>query len=150
MNKLKLLRKEKNISQKNISKDLKISQINYSRYETEKRAIPLNKLKDFANYFKVSIDYLLGLTQIKCEYKPSKIFHTNYNMNRLKEIREDRDLIQEDIGKVLDMSRNGYAEYETGAKNIPVYKLIKLAIYYNVPIDYILYLTDERVPHKRK
>ena len=143
MNNLKILRDEKNFSQEAIAKKLNIRQNNYSRYETEKRTMPISKVKE-------SIDYLLGLTLIKDEYPASKIIHTSYNMNRLKEIREDRDLLQQDIAKVLNMSRNGYTEYETGVKNIPLYKLIKLSIYYNLPIDYILYLTDERVPHKRK
>ena len=150
MNKLKILRKEKNISQKEIAQMLKISQNGYSQYETETRIIPITLLKKLANYFNVSLDYILGLTNIKDKYPISKIIHTNYNMNRLKEIREDKDLRQKDVSKILNMSRTGYSDYETGSNNIPTINIINLAIYYNVPIDYILYLTDERIPHKRK
>ncbi len=70
-------------------------------------------------------------------------------MNRLKEIREDRDLTQQKIAKVLNMSRSGYSSYETGVCDTPTKILKKLATYYDVPIDYLLYLTDERKPHKR-
>ena len=65
MNNLKILRDEKNFSQEAIAKKLNIRQNNYSRYETEKRTMPISKVKEFAKYFKVSIDYLLGLTLIR-------------------------------------------------------------------------------------
>ena len=71
-------------------------------------------------------------------------------MNRLKEIREDKDLFQIDIAKVINKSQTGYSAYETNFCDIPNKILIKLAIYYDVPIDYLLYLTDERKPYKRK
>ncbi len=149
MNQLKLLRKERNISQKELAKIFNISQNGYSQYETEKRTMPVQFLIKLADYFDVSIDFILGLTNIKQKYSKSKIIYSK-NMNRLREIREDKDLTQNDIAIVLDMSRTGYCDYETGCNNIQIFNLIKLAIYYNVPIDYILYLTDERIPHKRK
>ena len=47
------------------------------------------------------------------------------------------------------MSQTGYSAYETKDNDIPTKILIKLALYYNVSIDYLLYMTDERIPHKR-
>ena len=70
-------------------------------------------------------------------------------MNRLKEIREDRDLYQKDIAKILNMSQTGYSQYETETNDIPTDILKKLAKYYNTSIDYLLYLTDERKPYPR-
>ena len=68
-------------------------------------------------------------------------------MNRLKDLREDRDLLQKDIAKVLNMSQTGYSKYEVGTNDIPTEILKKLASYYDTSIDYLLCLTDERKPY---
>ena len=70
-------------------------------------------------------------------------------MNRLRELREDKDLFQKDIAKYLNMSQTGYSQYETETNDIPTEILRKLADYYNTSIDYILYRTDERKPYKK-
>lgn len=71
------------------------------------------------------------------------------NIQRLKEIREDRDLTQKEICKLLNISQVVYSRYETGIRLIPIDKLVKLAEYYKVSIDYILGLTDEMKPYPR-
>ena len=70
-------------------------------------------------------------------------------MNRLKEIREDNDILQKDIAKILNVSQRGYSHYETEDSNIPLETLKKLANYYNTSIDYLLYQTDERKPYPK-
>lgn len=70
-------------------------------------------------------------------------------MNRLKEIREDKDYTQEYISKYLNMSQTGYSKYECGERDIPTEVLKKLAKLYNTSIDYLLYMTDERLPYKK-
>ena len=70
-------------------------------------------------------------------------------MNRLRELRENKDLYQRDIAKVLNMSQTGYSQYETETNDIPTDILKKLADYYGVSIDYILYRTDERKPYTK-
>ena len=56
---------------------------------------------------------------------------------RLKELREDKDLLQKDIAKILNMSQRGYSHYENDV-NIPNDILIKLAHFYKTSTDYIL------------
>lgn len=68
-------------------------------------------------------------------------------IERLREIREDRDLFQKDIAKVLNITQVQYSRYETGIRVIPVYHLEKLAKYYHTSIDYLIGLTDEREPY---
>lgn len=70
-------------------------------------------------------------------------------MNRLRELREDKDLYQKDIAKVLNMSQTGYSQYETGTNDIPTEILRKLADYYNMSVDYLLYRTDVRKPYPK-
>ena len=65
-------------------------------------------------------------------------------MNRLKDLREDNDLYQKDIAKILNISQTGYSKYETETNDIPTSILIKLALYYETSIDYILGLTNEK------
>lgn len=62
--------------------------------------------------------------------------------NRLKELREDKDLLQKDIAEILNCTQVCYSRYELGKRDIPTDVLVKLADYYSVSIDYILGQTD--------
>lgn len=61
---------------------------------------------------------------------------------RLRDLREDRDMNQTQIAKMLGMSQTGYSKYETGENDIPTSILIKLARFYNTSIDYLLGQTN--------
>lgn len=65
-------------------------------------------------------------------------------MNRLRELREDKDLYQKNVAEYLGMSQTGYSQYETETNDIPTEVLKKLADFYETSIDYLLYRTDER------
>lgn len=69
---------------------------------------------------------------------------------RIRNLREDSDLTQKKIGEILNMSQTGYNQYEIGKNDIPTKILIKLALFYNTSIDYMLGLTDEIKPYPRK
>ena len=60
----------------------------------------------------------------------------------LRSIREDRDIKQKDIAKILNVSQNTYSQYETGVISLTAEVLIKLADYYRVSVDYLLDRTD--------
>ena len=61
---------------------------------------------------------------------------------RIRNLREDEDLNQETLGKLLNVSQTTYSRYETGDLEIPIPSLIKLAEYYSTSVDYLLGLTD--------
>ena len=69
---------------------------------------------------------------------------------RLRDLRNDHDLNQTQVAKMLGMSQTGYSKYETGENDIPTAILIKLARFYGTSIDYLLGETDriERYPKK--
>lgn len=69
---------------------------------------------------------------------------------RIRNLREDKDLYQKDVAKMLGISQQYYSEYESGNRAIPIFHLIKLAEFYNVSIDYIVELTDNTKPYSRK
>ena len=71
------------------------------------------------------------------------------NINRLKEIREDKDLPQKEIAKMLKVTQPQYSRYELGVNIIPIEKLDALADFYDTSIDYLLYRTDERKPYPK-
>ena len=68
---------------------------------------------------------------------------------RLRDLREDKDMSQTEMGKILSMSQTGYSKYETGEKDIPTSILIQLADYHNTSIDYLLNITDVKEPYPR-
>ena len=70
-------------------------------------------------------------------------------MDRLRDIREDHDLKQSDLAKILNVTQQTYSRYETGEISIDKESLIKLAEYYHTSIDYLLCLTDERKPYPK-
>ena len=57
---------------------------------------------------------------------------------RLKDLREDSDMTQEDIAKLLNTTQQQYSKYEKGIQEIPVHHLITLADFYKVSVDYLL------------
>lgn len=68
---------------------------------------------------------------------------------RLRDLREDRDLHQTDLAKMLNIAQNSYCQYESAKRDVPYEIMIKLAEYYGTSVDYILYLTDDPEPYKR-
>lgn len=69
---------------------------------------------------------------------------------RLRDIREDSDTPQRVLAKYLNITQTAYSLYERGKRQIPPDTLIKLALYFDTSVDYILELTDERKPYPRK
>ncbi len=61
---------------------------------------------------------------------------------RIRDLREDHDLTQREIGEMLSCSQRVYSNYERGELDIPTEYLVKLADYYDVSIDYMLERTD--------
>ncbi|MCD7709347.1 MAG: helix-turn-helix domain-containing protein [Clostridiales bacterium] len=69
---------------------------------------------------------------------------------KLRDLREDMDLSQAKLAKMIGMSQTGYSKYETGENDIPTQTLIRLAKLYGTSTDYLLGLTDEKKPYPRK
>ena len=66
---------------------------------------------------------------------------------RLRDLREDHDLTQTQVAKLLNMSQTGYSKYETGENDIPTQVLLQLADYYHTSVDYLLGRTNVRAPY---
>lgn len=70
--------------------------------------------------------------------------------NRLRDLREDRDLKQKDLAALLQIHQTTYSDYELGRLNIPTDTLHILADFYNVSVDYLLGRTGTKTPYPKK
>ena len=70
-------------------------------------------------------------------------------MNRLRDLREDKDLKQIDIAKKFNIDQSNYSKYELEKIEIPLKLLKELSYFYNTSTDYILGLTNEIKPYPR-
>ena len=71
------------------------------------------------------------------------------NVDRLRELREDKDLLQKDVAQYLGIKQQQYSEYELGSVLISIEKINILADFYDVSIDYLVGRTDERKPYPK-
>ncbi|MBQ4119987.1 MAG: helix-turn-helix transcriptional regulator [Clostridia bacterium] len=67
---------------------------------------------------------------------------------RIRNLREDKDLKQKQIAEYLQIHQTTYSDYELGNLNVPIEVLIKLAKLYDTSIDYIVELTNNPKPYK--
>ena len=65
-----------------------------------------------------------------------------YYYRRLRDLREDKELTQRDIAKLLNISQQHYSLYENGKNELPMHFFLVLAQFYNVSLDYLAGLTD--------
>ena len=63
---------------------------------------------------------------------------------RIRELREDHDLTQKQVAELIKTTQQVYSEYEKGKREIPLYKMVILAKHYNVSMDYLTDLIDEK------
>ena len=70
-------------------------------------------------------------------------------MNRLRDMREDKDLTQTELALKIGLTQRNYSYIESGQTALTEDILIKLANFYHTSVDYLLYLTDEREPYPK-
>ena len=68
---------------------------------------------------------------------------------KIRELREDNDLLQRELAEYLHCSQVAYSRYELGLRDIPTDVLILLAKFYNTSVDYLLGLTNEKKPYQK-
>ena len=69
---------------------------------------------------------------------------------RIRDLREDRDLKQRELAEYLGCSQVCYSFYEIGRRDIPTEVLIRLSYFYDTSVDYLLGITDSKAPYPRK
>lgn len=67
---------------------------------------------------------------------------------RIKDLREDSDLTQKQVADYLVCDQSLYSKYERGEREIPLHIIVKLALYYDTSLDYLVGLTNNRKPYR--
>lgn len=142
---LKEIREEHEFKQLTVSQRLGVARGTYSLWELELDIIPISRLALFCKIFNCSVDYALGFTDIK-NYKNNR---PNININlaskRLKEIRKDKKITQEYLGKKLGINRSLISKYEKRHTTISTTFLIAYVKLFNISSDYLLGKIDKKI-----
>lgn len=129
MNTIKKLRKESGLKQQDLAEKLSISRSTVAMWETGKAQPDNETLLKLSSIFNSSIDYILNND---CFSPPASFGE------RLKELRKEHKLSQEDLGEILYLSKGAVGNWELGTRQ-PDYDTLKfLAEYFNVSTDYLL------------
>lgn len=165
---LKYLRKSNNKTQQDLADILGITRPAYTAYEQGKRNPDYGILEKIADYYNVSVDYLLGRTD-KVDMSTDKVYPQpdssigRYDINettskyyksneissisqRLKELRKEAKLTQAEVATLLNISESAYGYYEQGRNEISISSIQTLAEKYDVSVAYIMCETNERQP----
>lgn len=86
----------------------------------------------------------MSIICFRLEYSILLEYEVKHMYRRIRDLREDMDLTQTQMAKLLNMSQTGYSKYETGENDVPTAVLIKLSKIHKVSIDYILGQTDKK------
>lgn len=131
------IREENDLTQEEVGKILSVSRVSISQWENEKETIPLEKLNKFANHFKISLDYLANLTDIRKYENSKKDLNPVLIGQRIKEIRKINNLTLRDLAKILNTSSSTISAYETGKVLILTSFAYEIAIKYNISLDWL-------------
>ena len=142
-NRLEDLRELSDLTKKDISKILGVSDSIYARWENGKDFIPTRRLYQIAKFYNVNIDYILGLTNKKLEINSSKI-SIDVSSKRIREIRLDSKKSLRDFADGFNTFGSTWCAYENGKVLILGAFLLELCQRYNISADWILGITDEK------
>ena len=131
------LREEQDLFQNDIANILNVKQVNISNWENGKEIIPLTKLNMYANYFNVSLDYIMKLSDKKiCSINRNTLDRILIGKN-IKIIRMQNNLSQQDLANILNTTKSTIWAYEAGKTLILTAFAYQICIKYNVSMDWL-------------
>ena len=146
-NRLREIREDHDLSQKQMAEILNINRSTYSLWELGINIIPLKELCNFADYFKISLDYILNISN----YKNSKNYVEKLNLETLgynmKKIRIQNHLSQEEIADIIGVTQACVNKYEKGKITISVPVLYAFCKNFDISINHLCGKTKEEIIH---
>ncbi len=138
LKRLRIIRENNNLKQKDIAKILGISLGTYGMNETAHDTITLKNLIKFCDYFNVSLDYIFGFTNNYNYINSRKGYDKDILTKRLKESRKDAGLTQVRVGVLLNIDHSVWCRYEQGKTFITTSFLYTYCEKLNISADYLL------------
>lgn len=68
---------------------------------------------------------------------------------KIRDMREDKDLTQQEVAQYLQCDQSLYSKYERGERDVPLHIMVALAGFYKTSVDYLAGLTNHRAPYPR-
>lgn len=137
--KLRELKENRNLLNIDISKVLKCSPSQYGRLENGKRLFSIEQIIQLSNFYKVSIDYILGNEKNKLPIKYDYVFDYDKFLKQIVALRLEHNYTQTHIAsEILNISQSMYSRYELKTHVIDILSIVKLANLYKVSISYLL------------
>ncbi len=140
---LKDIREDNDMTQEEMAKVLKVNRSTYSLWELSINIIPLPKLCEFADYFLVSIDYVLGLTNERRRKAAKGKFNVQKLGNHMQKIRKEKQLSQEDVARMLGVTQACISKCEKGKSCISTLNLYTFCKEFQISMDSLCYEEKE-------
>ena len=134
---LYFLREDKDLTQEQLGKALNVSRVAISQWESNKEIIPLTKLNMSSNYFNVSLDYIVGLSDEKQTNNLNIKLDKKLIGTRLQEFRNKFNITQEQLANELNTSHSTISAYESGKTLILTGFAYTIAKKYNISLDWL-------------
>jgi len=144
------LRLDSEKKQGDIAEILCVKRNTYSKWENLINDMPLEKCNELANYYKTTLDYVLGLSNKRILVDTPLFVDWNIISERLCELRCLSKLTEKELSNKIGFAQTTYSQYETGKRRPTTMKLLSIAQYYNVSIDYIVGRTNNKIIINKK
>ncbi len=138
---IKKIRANLGYSQSNMAELMHVSRTSYAMWESNNDIFPIKRLINFCEITNSSLDYALGLTNEKINITPS--YNKEKIKVRLKALRKENNLIQDDLAQLLNTTKAVISGYEVGRYLIATPFLYTICKKYHISADYLLGRTDE-------
>lgn len=142
--KIRELRENSELTQRDIAKILNVSKSTYNRWETGEAFIPLHHLNELCIYYNISMDYIIGLS----EKKTANSYYTTLNKNvigkRLLDFRNENKISQNDLAKLLNTSHSTISAYEHGKTLLLTVFAYQISTKFNISLDWLCGRSDKK------
>ena len=145
MLRLKKVRIYADVSQKEVAQKLGVAYVSYNTWEREYDIIPLRQLDRFCSIFHVSLDFVLGFSD-EWSYPNSRdTIDPELLAKRIKRIRRENDLTQDELSKILNITRSSISKYEHGINLALTSYIMGFCKYFHISADFVTGRIDEEI-----
>lgn len=135
--KIRELRENNELTQRDIAKILNVSKSTYNRWETGEAFIPLHHLNKLCIYYNVNMDYIIGLSSCKNGNYYNLQLDKVIIGKRLSIFRKDAKLSQSSLAKILNTSHSTISAYEHGKTLLLTVFAYQIATQFNISLDWL-------------